>query len=63
MMNQWIYVVLYQANPLYVEKSKMIRAFSSEQRAQEYVSLLNETPYADQSLKEGHYTYRKLNLN
>lgn len=62
-MNQWIYVVLYQANPLFIEKSKMIRAFSSEQRAQEYVALLNETPYADQSLKEGYYTYRKLNLN
>ncbi|KRM24012.1 hypothetical protein [Latilactobacillus graminis] len=62
-MNQWIYVILYQANPLYYEKSKMIRAFSSEQRAQEYVALLNETPYANQSLKEGHYIYQKLNLN
>ena len=62
-MNHWIYIVMYQANPLYYEKSKMIRAFRSEQRAKEYVSLLNETPYANQSLKEGHYTYQKLSLN
>ena len=62
-MNHWIYIVMYQANPLYYEKSKMIRAFSSEQRAKEYGSLLNETPYANQSLKEGHYTYQKLSLN
>ncbi|ANK59670.1 hypothetical protein [Loigolactobacillus backii] len=61
-MNHWIFVVYFADYTADESSFEILRAFTTEKRAKEFVTMLTAAPFERHSLDSGAYHYKKVTL-
>ncbi|KRL12972.1 MAG: hypothetical protein LKJ06_01800 [Schleiferilactobacillus harbinensis] len=63
MAQQFVYVVYYEDTQKKDAVFRLLRVFSTKERATGFVAILEKAPYAEMPIPEGHYAVARVRMN